>query len=128
MTIPESHADILQKKKAFAQVATVGKGGAPQSSVVWFDWDGTAVTFSTTKGRAKYKHLERDPRISILIIDPDDPYRYLELRGAATMTEDPDGSLIQKLSLRYDDAPWTKSVEDRVIVSLDAEKVHAYGD
>ncbi|MGH2753658.1 MAG: PPOX class F420-dependent oxidoreductase [Actinomycetota bacterium] len=124
--IPDSHRDILEKK-GFASVATVDASGSPQSSAVWFDWDGRALTFSTTKGRAKYKNLARSPRVSILILDIDDPYRYIELRGEVTFADDPTGTLIDKLSRRYYGEPWTRPTDDRVIVSLEPDRVQVYG-
>src|SRR4051794_24449657 len=87
--VPESHLDILEKR-SFAHVATVGSDGAPQVSVVWFDWDGTRLSFSTIRGRQKFRNLERDPRIAMTITDPDDPYRYVELRGRVSIEDDPD--------------------------------------
>ena len=70
--IPESRRDILEKK-GFAHIATIGPNGVPQSSPVWYGWDGTQLKFSTTKARQKYKNLVRNPRVSASILDPDDP-------------------------------------------------------
>jgi PPOX class probable F420-dependent enzyme len=126
-TIPAGHTDIVEKK-AMAIVATVDPGAAPQTSVVWFEWTGSALQFSTTKPRAKFKHLQRNPKISVLILDPDDDHRYLELRGMAQITDDPDASLIDRLSLRYNGNPWEGPLDGRVIVSLEPTKVVAYGE
>jgi PPOX class probable F420-dependent enzyme len=126
-TVPSGHIDIL-KKKALAVVATIGPDGSPQTSVVGFDWNGNSLRFSTTKSRAKFKHLAKNPRVSILILDPDFPDRYLELRGQAAIAEDADGSLIDELSLRYNGIHWNGPTEGRVIVSLEPSKVIAYRD
>ena len=125
--VPASHKDILQKR-AMADVATVASDGSPRLSPVWFDWDGKALRFSTIKRRAKFRNIEQNPRVSIVIIDPDEPYRYLEIRGEATYEEDPSGSLIKELSLRYDGEAWTKPTDGRVIVSVTPSRVIAYGD
>jgi PPOX class probable F420-dependent enzyme len=123
--IPAKHAGILDTK-ALALVATIDKHGGPQTSAVWFGWDGLALTFSTTRVRAKCRNIERDPRISVLVIDPDDPYRYLEMRGRATVRDDPEGALIEEMSQRYEGKSWNGSSEGRVIVSLEPTKVIAY--
>ena len=126
-TIPAGHTDIVEKK-ALAVVATVAPGNAPQTSVVWFEWTGSALQFSTTKPRAKFKHLRKNPMTSVLILDPDDDNRYLELRGEAKITDDPDASLIDRLSVRYNGNPWDGPTDGRVIVSLEPSKVVAYGE
>ena len=75
-------------KKAFAHVATVGRDGTPQVTPVWVDYDGTHVRFNTARGRVKDKNLQRNPRIALSVQDPDNPYRYLQVRGRVVeMTE-----------------------------------------
>jgi PPOX class probable F420-dependent enzyme len=85
--IPESHRDILEKK-GYAHVATLGPHGEPESNPVWYGWDGEALKFSNTKGRQKYRNLRRNPHIAVSITDPDNPYRYLEIRGIAEIEDD----------------------------------------
>ena len=79
-TIPEGYRDLLSKK-SFAHIATIGRDGAPQVTPVWVDYDGTHVRFNTARGRVKDKNLQRNPRIAMSIQDPDNPYRYLQIRG-----------------------------------------------
>ena len=99
--IPDSHKDILQST-ALAHVATLGPGGEPQSNPIWFDFDGEYVKFSQTKIRQKYHHLNRDPRIELSMVDPEDPYRYLEIRGVVeSIEEDPDLDFINSMSEKY---------------------------
>jgi PPOX class probable F420-dependent enzyme len=78
--IPESHLDLF-KKKAFAHLATVMPGGQPQVTPVWVDYDGRHVLINTAEGRQKDKNLQRDRRVALSILDPENPYRYLEVRG-----------------------------------------------
>jgi PPOX class probable F420-dependent enzyme len=85
--IPENFLDILQSK-AFAHVATIGPKGEPQVNPVWFVWDGTHILFSVNKVRQKYRNLVREPRIALSILDPDNPYRMIEIRGKARIEED----------------------------------------
>ena len=80
VTIPEQYRDLFTKK-AFAHLATVGADGAPQVTPVWVDFDGTHVRFNTAQGRVKVKNLARDPRVALSIQDPDNPYRYVQVRG-----------------------------------------------
>ena len=66
---------------------------------MWFDWDGEHVRFSQTKACQKHRNLHRDPRIALSIVDPDDPFRYLEIRGAVErIEEDADLALINSMA------------------------------
>jgi len=86
--LPESHKDLLERP-LFAHIATLRPDGNPQSSVMWFAWDGDRVRFSHTKNRQKYRNLEYEPRVSFHVQDPDNPYRTLEVRGrVASMAPD----------------------------------------
>ena len=78
--IPESHVDLFTKK-AFAHLVTLMPSGQPQVTPVWIDYDGHYVVINTAEGRQKDKNLQRDGRIALSIVDPDNPYRYLEIRG-----------------------------------------------
>jgi PPOX class probable F420-dependent enzyme len=78
--IPESHVDLFSKK-AFAHLVTLMPSGAPQVTPVWVDYDGHHVLINTAEGRQKDKNLQRDPRVAFSILDPENPYRYLEVRG-----------------------------------------------
>ncbi|HEU5003392.1 MAG TPA: PPOX class F420-dependent oxidoreductase [Actinomycetota bacterium] len=116
--VPPSHAPILASR-ALAHVATIGPRGEPQSHPVWFGWDGQRLAFSTTKARQKYRNLRRDPRISATITDPERPERYLELRGVAQISDDPDRAYINEMSLRYRGQQFPPSPgEERVVVSF----------
>jgi PPOX class probable F420-dependent enzyme len=114
---PESHRDILETT-GFAHVATVAADGEPSCNPVWYEWDGARLFFSTTKRRRKYRNLARDQRIALSICDPDDPYRQIEIRGTARLIEDPDATLIERLSLRYTDESFDGDRAGRVIVEV----------
>jgi PPOX class probable F420-dependent enzyme len=99
--IPASHLNLLAST-ALANVATTGPDGAPQVNPVWFLWDGAHLRFGGTLTRQKIRNLRRDPRIAVAIVDPANPQRYLELRGAAVAIEaDPDRTLIRALVRKY---------------------------
>ncbi|MDA3645776.1 PPOX class F420-dependent oxidoreductase [Saccharopolyspora indica] len=122
--IPQDREDILSKR-AFGHVATIGPNGEPQSSPVWIDWDGRYLKFSQTKTRQKYRNLKREPRISVSVHDPDQPYRYVEVRGrVAKVEDDQDNRFIDKMAKKYldeDRYPWPKPGDERVIVYVEPE-------
>ena len=99
--IPQKEMNILNSK-GMAHVATIGPNGEPQSTPVWFDFDGQYVRISQTKERQKYRNIQRDPHIALSITDPDNPYHYLEIRGkVARIEEDPKKDFINRLSKKY---------------------------
>ncbi len=130
--IPDSHADLLDwDTKAFAHVASLGPSGEPQSSPVWFDWDGTHIRFSLTKTRQKYRNLTEDPRVSLSILDPSNAYRYLEVRGELDrVDEDPDIDFISRLAKKYIDKdryPWHREGDERVVMNIGPVKTSGMG-
>ena len=130
-TIPESHADLLTTKKAFAQLATLNADGSPQVTPVWVDFDGTHVLINTAKGRVKAKNLAREPRVAISLSDPDNPYRYLGIQGRVVdMTETGGDAHIDKMAKKYlgkDSYPYRTAGEVRIIVKIAPDKVHTNG-
>jgi PPOX class probable F420-dependent enzyme len=121
--IPDSHADLLAwDTKAFAHAATLGPDGEPQNNPVWFDWDGEVIMTSQTVQRQKYLNLQRDGRVALSIMDPADPYRYLEIRGEVERFDpDPELALIDRLADKYlgeEKYPWGKPGDERVIVRI----------
>ncbi|MCB0968263.1 MAG: PPOX class F420-dependent oxidoreductase [Ilumatobacter sp.] len=118
--IPDDQVDILEKN-GFANVATIGPDGEPQNNPVWFAWDGETIAISQTPDKQKFRNLERDPRVALSILDPDNPYRYLEVRGEVAEVEpDPDYAFIHSLANRYmgQDYPYLQPGEERVIVKI----------
>lgn len=100
-TPPASHVDLLERP-IFAHLATIRPDGSPQSSVMWFEWDGAHLGFTHTNTRQKFRNLARDGRVAISIADPDNPYRFLEVRSEVDVIEaDPTGGYYNHLSERY---------------------------
>ena len=124
--IPESHRDLLDER--FATLATVGEDGRPQLSEVWFlaDDDGT-VRVSLNTSRQKSKNLLADPVVDLFILDLQNPYRYLELRGDALLAPDGRYEFADRVGEKYDadlremDGPG----EDRIVVTIQPTRVHA---
>lgn len=105
----------------FAVVATLTPDASPQTSVVWIGRDGDDLLFSTVRGRYKTRNMERDPRVSVIVVDGADPYRYLEVRGDVTLTDEGGRELIDAFALKYrgldtypDDRPGAVRVVCRV--------------
>jgi PPOX class probable F420-dependent enzyme len=112
----------------FGVVATIRRDGSPLQTVVWVDWDGERVVFNTAEGRAKPRHLQRDPRVSVLVMDRDDPYRWVSVSGTAELTTDGAVDHIHKLSRKYRGRDFTLPERQiRVLVRVRTERVTAYG-
>jgi PPOX class probable F420-dependent enzyme len=130
LIIPVGYEDLLEST-ALAHVATLGPHGEPQSNPVWFDWDGEHVKFSQTKARQKYRNLQRDPRIALSIVDPENPYRYLEIRGEVTrVEEDLDIDFICSMAKKYlglDRYPYHQPDDERVVVFVRPEHTNQMG-
>ncbi|WP_030393728.1 PPOX class F420-dependent oxidoreductase [Kitasatospora purpeofusca] len=94
-------AKALIDDKSFAVITTLQPDGSPQSSVVWVKRDGEDILFSTVEGRRKHLNLLKDPRVSLLVNPPDNPYTYLEVRGEVSLTREGGRELIDELSLKY---------------------------
>lgn len=128
--IPETHEDLLGSK-ALAHIATVGPHGEPQSSPVWFDWDGEHVKYSQTKTRQKYRNVGLEPRLALSIVDPENPYRYLEVRGVVErIEEDPELDFINSMSKKYldiDKYPNHQPGDERVVVFVRPEHTTRMG-
>lgn len=100
--IPEQYTDLLQAA-ALAHVATIGPNGEPQSSPLWFGWDGEFLRFAQLVGAdRKRRNLEREPRVAVSIVDPADIYRYVEVRGTVERIEpDVDMAFINAMAQKY---------------------------
>ena len=121
--VPASYHDLLAST-ALAHVATIGPDGALQTSPVWFNWDGARLLLALVPERQKLRNLRRDPHVAVSMIDPANPFRYLEIRGRATFESDPDSSVVTRLVRKYtgsDELPGAKG--ERVIVAI--EPTHA---
>ena len=112
--------------RTYATVASLEPDGGPQLTLVWAKRDGDDVLFSTLAGRRKARNWARDPRAAVLLFDPSDTGRYVEVRGRVTLVDDPTGSLIHELSRKYAGEDYTGDIEGRVIVRVTPEHVHSH--
>ncbi|MFW0792605.1 PPOX class F420-dependent oxidoreductase [Gordonia sp. CPCC 205515] len=120
--IPAGYEDLLERP-VVGVLATVGPDGVPNATPMWFQWDGTHLRFTHTKARKKIKNLEQNPNYSFVITDPDNAYRYLEVRGTlASVEDDPTGAFYVVLGKRYGNADQEPPPDaaDRVVLSLSA--------
>ena len=120
-SIPSEYADLLDKA-TFWHIATLGPDGELQSTPVWGDWDGEHFTFSLTRGRQKFENLERNPTVAMSGTDPDNPYRYLEIRGTVvSVDDDPENEFIDSLAKKYmdvDEYPFHQPGDERVVMRV----------
>ncbi len=128
--IPEKFRDLLTKK-AFASLATVMPDGSPQVTPVWFDFDGTHLRVNSAKGRVKDRNMRRNARVALAILDPDNPYRHLAIRGRVEdISEAGADTHIDSLSKKYlgqDRYPNRRAGEIRVIYRIRPERIATMG-
>ncbi|HJT68730.1 MAG TPA: PPOX class F420-dependent oxidoreductase [Terriglobales bacterium] len=128
--IPDKYRDLFTKR-AFASLGTLMSDGSPQVTPVWVDLEGDLVIVNTARGRQKDKNMRRDPRVALAIIDPENPYRYLEIRGrVAEITEDGADAHIDKMAKKYlgaDKYPYRQSGEVRVMFKIRPERTSTMG-
>jgi PPOX class probable F420-dependent enzyme len=128
--IPERYRDLFTKR-ALASLATLMPDGSPQVTPVWCDFDGTHVIVNSARGRRKDRNMRGDPRVALAIIDPEDPYRYLEIRGRVVeITEEGADEHIDKLAKKYlgkDEYPNRRPGEVRVIYRVEPERTSSMG-
>jgi len=129
--IPESHLDLLSGR-AHGVLTTLMPDGEPQSSVVWVDYDGECACVNTTRERRKGRNIAADPRVSLLVVDPDDTGRYLLVRGRGELVEEGARGHLDRLTRRYTRHPRyyghiypleQASRETRVICRIHADRV-----
>ena len=130
MAIPDKYRDLFSKR-AFASLGTLMPDGQPQVTPVWVDLEGELVIVNTAKGRQKDKNIRRDPRVALAVIDPDNPYRYLEIRGRVVeITEQGADAHIDKMAKKYldkDKYPFRQPGEVRVIFKVTPEHITSMG-
>jgi PPOX class probable F420-dependent enzyme len=128
--IPDQYKDLLEKK-AFAHLGTLMKDGSPQVTPVWFDHDGTHIRINSAKGRWKDKNMRNRPQVALSILDPDNPYRYMQIRGKVVdVTETGADAHIDSLAKKYlgeDKYPFRQPGEERVIYKVSIERVTTMG-
>jgi len=123
-SFPESHSDLLDAQ--VASLATIDGDGFPQVTEVWFLLDEGELKLSLNTSRHKTKNLTSRPQCSLLILDLENPYRYLEVRGTARIATDDDYTFAAKVGAKYnaDLKVHDQPGETRVVVTIDPVKIH----
>jgi PPOX class probable F420-dependent enzyme len=129
--IPADYLDLLQKKTAFAHLATVMPDGTPQVTPVWFDYTNGKVRVNSAKGRVKVRNMREGAPVALSILDPDNPYRYIQIRGrVGHVTEEGASAHIDSLAKKYlgkDKYPWAQPGQVRVTFEIEPTAVQAQG-
>jgi PPOX class probable F420-dependent enzyme len=131
VAIPAQFLDLLEQKKAFANLATVMPDGSPQVTPVWFDYKDGMVRVNSAKGRVKVRNMSEGAPVALAILDPDNPYRYIQIRGrVARVTETGGSAHIDALSMKYlgkDKYPYAQPGEVRVIFEIEPKSTQVMG-
>ena len=129
-TLPDSYRDLFQKR-AFGSFTTLMPDGSPQTTPVWVDFEDGRVIVNTALGRQKDKNVRHDPRVAVTLIDPDNPYRNLEIRGrVAEVTQNGAEKHIDKMAKKYldkDTYPFARPGEQRVLIKITPERFSTMG-
>jgi PPOX class probable F420-dependent enzyme len=133
--IPESHIDLLNDPN-FASFTTIAPDGAPENTIVWFSFDGENVTVGTAKGRRKETNIRENKNVALMVLDPQNPYRWIDVRGVVeAVTSDSSYELIDELAKRYAGADHyyggvapaeLEGTEERVAIRIRPDSVVTY--
>ena len=117
----------LLNEKHYGVVTDINADGSPHSTVIWVDHDGRHLLFNTAYGRLKTRNMEREPRVSVIVFDPANPFdRTLTVRGRVEFIDEGADDHIDRLARKYrgvDRYPWRRPDEQRVTVRVIAEKI-----
>jgi PPOX class probable F420-dependent enzyme len=129
--IPDKYLDLLQRKKAFANLATLMPDGSPQVTPVWIDYADSVIRFNTAKGRVKARNLKVGSPVALAIMDPDESYRYLQVRGRVRrVAEEGADAHIDSLAKKYlgkDKYPFRQPGEVRVMYEIEPKSASGMG-
>ncbi len=127
----EKYRDLLEQKKAFAHIATLMPDGSPQVTPVWFDWTNGKVRVNTAAGRVKARNMKEGSPVALSILDPDNGYRYMQLRGTVThVTHEGADAHIDSLAKKYlgqDKYPFRQPGEQRIMYEITPKSVSGMG-
>jgi PPOX class probable F420-dependent enzyme len=128
--LKDKERKFLDDNAFIAVVTDLREDGSPHSTPVWVDVEGGKVSFNTARGRAKPRHLEKDPRVALIVTDPEDPYKWVAITGRAELTEQGADEQIDKLAKKYlgrDEYPWRNPKETRLKVLIEPQTVESRG-
>jgi PPOX class probable F420-dependent enzyme len=128
----QKYADLLgDDRKAVANLGTVMSDGSPQVTPIWFDYDGKLIRVNSAKGRVKDRNMRRNPAVALSIVDPDNAYRYVTIRGRVVeISQEGADTHIDRLAKKYlgqDRYPYRRAGEVRVTYKIAPERVSGMG-
>ena len=123
-TFPQSHSDLLDAQ--VASLATIGGDGFPQQTELWFLYDEGELKLSLNTARLKTRNLMKRPQCSLMVLDLNNPYRYLVVRGNALIEPDDDYAFAKKLGAKYsaDVSAHDQPGDKRVVVTIEPTKIY----
>lgn len=126
--IPDSHRDLIEGTHT-AAIITIGPDGRPQTSAVWYLYADGELKVSITTDRQKYRNLMARPAVGFFVLDPVNPWRYLEIRGDATIVPDPDQDMVVAIVEKHggDPAAYLRPEDERVVVTVHPTRVVVHG-
>jgi PPOX class probable F420-dependent enzyme len=128
-TLRPAEREFLEKPYV-GVVTDLRTDGSPHTTVVWVDVDDEGVSFNTARGRLKERDLVADPRLSLLVVDPSDPYRWISVTGEAALLDEGADDHIDRLAKKYlgaDSYPFRSSAERRVTVRITPSVIESRG-
>ena len=129
-TLTDAQLRFLAENPFVGVLTTLRRDGSPHSTVVWVDVEDGQVSFNTEEGRAKVRHLDDDPRVSLLVADPSDPYKWVAISGATDITTEDAREQIDRLAKKYlgqDEYPWASPDKRRLKVLIQPAHVDSSG-
>jgi PPOX class probable F420-dependent enzyme len=126
----EAQLRFLDENPFVGVLTTLRRDGSPHSTVVWVDVEDGRVSFNTEEGRAKVRHLDDDPRVSLIVVDPSDPYKWVSISGATDVTTEGAREQIDELAKKYlgqDEYPWANPDKRRLKVMIQPAHVDSSG-
>jgi PPOX class probable F420-dependent enzyme len=129
--LTEAQTAFLRDNPFVGVATTLRDDGSPHNTVVWVDVDDTgSPSFNTARGRAKPRHIVKDPRVSLTMVDPQNPWHWVSVSGKAELVDEGADGQIDKLAKKYlgkDEYPWRNPEEQRVTVRITPEHVDSAG-
>jgi PPOX class probable F420-dependent enzyme len=127
--LTQAQGSFLRDNPFLGVLTTIRSDGTPHSTPVWVDEDGGGVLVNTVVGRCKERNMQQNPNVSLTVVDPENPYKWVSVTGRTTLDTAGAREHIDKLSRKYlgKDYPWHKEADQRIIARIDVGKVDATG-
>ena len=128
--LTDAQRKFIAENPYVATATTLRDDGSPHNTIVWIEAEDRLISFNTAVGRAKERHLRKDPRAAVTVVDPENSYQWVSVSGHAELTTEGADEQIDRLAKKYlgqDEYPWRSADEQRITVKITPEKVDAAG-